>query len=60
MQKFFIHAQQGRVIGDIRADDPARAVRVFALRYGLQAHQLKARAVDPQPGPSVQVSPWAR
>jgi hypothetical protein len=57
MQKFFIHDQQGRVIGDIRADDP---VRVFALRYGLQAHQLKARAVDPQPGPSVQVTPWAR
>ncbi len=60
MQKFFIHDQQGRVIGDIRADDPARAVRVFALRYGLQAHQLQARPVDPQPGPSGQVQPWAR
>jgi hypothetical protein len=60
MQKFFIHDQQGRVIGDIQASDPARAVAVFALRYGLQAHQLQARAVVPQPGQSGQAQPWAR
>lgn len=60
MQKFFIHDRQGRVIGDIRAPDPARAVAVFSLRYGLQAHQLQAIAADQQPGHSGQVQPWAR
>ena len=60
MQKFFIYDRQGRVVGDIRAADPARAVAVFALRYGLQAYQFEARAGDPQPAPGVRRSPWAR
>lgn len=51
MQKFFIYDRQGRVVGDIRSTDPARAVLLFALRYGLQPHQFQARAGAPQPAP---------